>query len=107
MSIEKIMSGAGFRSARGRHGFRPAKLLPWLFAAAVLTGCARRYDITLTNGDRVTNVTRPVLDRQSGVFTYKDVAGNEHQVHAGHVVEIDPHSSKNSMPGSFQSKTAP
>jgi len=75
-----------------------ARLLPWLFSAALLSGCAHRYDILLTNGTRVTNVTKPVINRSAGVFTYKDVAGNEHKVNAGRVVDIGPHSEKNDLP---------
>jgi len=72
-------------------------LLP-LLAAVLLSGCAHRYDIMLTNGGRVTNVTKPVLDRETGVFTYNDVAGNEHKISAGRVVDIGPHSKKNEPP---------
>jgi hypothetical protein len=69
-----------------------------LLAAVLLSGCAHRYDIILTNGGKVTNVTKPVLDRGIGVFTYKDVAGNEHEISAGRVVDIGPHSKKNDPP---------
>ncbi len=84
-----------------------ARFLPWLFSAALLAGCAHRYDMTLTNGQRVTNVTKPVLKRDVGAYFYKDVAGNVHHVSAGRVVEIAPHSSKNITPGTFQQKTYP
>jgi hypothetical protein len=69
-----------------------------LLAAVLLSGCAHRYDIMLTNGGRVTNVTKPVLDRETGVFTYNDVAGHEHKISAGRVVDIGPHSKKNEPP---------
>jgi hypothetical protein len=58
--------------------------------------------MTLTNGGRITNVTKPVYDKDKGVYTYKDVAGNEHHVNSGHVVEIKPHSRKNTTAGSIQ-----
>jgi len=102
MSIDRDSSKEDTRFAQGLHCLKVAKLLPWLFAAALLSGCAHRYDITLTNGSRVTNVTKPVLDRDIGVFTYKDVAGHEHKLHAGRVVDIGPHSNKNSPSGPGQ-----
>jgi hypothetical protein len=58
--------------------------------------------MTLTNGVRVTNVSKPVLNREAGVYTYKDVAGNVKHVNAAHVVDISPHSNKNATPGTLQ-----
>jgi hypothetical protein len=107
MSIDKFVSKEEFASARGWRGFRAAKILPCCVSAALLAGCARHYDIAMTNGERVTNVTKPILDRESGVFAYKDVAGHVHHLSAGRVVEIDPHSSRNTTPGTFLSKTPP
>jgi len=100
MSIEEKWSKSMACFAQGfRHG-KAARLLPWLFCAALLAGCARRYDITMINGERVSNVTKPILDRDRGAFFYKDVTGQEHHVFAGKVVEIWPHSNKNIRPGS-------
>jgi hypothetical protein len=69
-------------------------VLPGMAALLLLAGCAHRYDITLTNSVRLTNVSKPVLDREAGVYLYKDVTGKEHKIMAGRVVQIDPHSSK-------------
>jgi len=102
MSIEKNSSKANSCFAQGFYYRKLARILPCLFSAALLAGCAHRYDIILTNGDRVTNVTKPVLHRDDGVFVYKDVAGQEHHVNAGRVVDIGPHSSKNTTPGTLQ-----
>jgi hypothetical protein len=102
MSIEKYLSNADPCSAQGAACSKLAGILPWIISAALLTGCAHRYDMTLTDGTRVTNVTKPVLDRHSGVYTYKDVAGNVHHKSAGRVVEIAPHSNKNTTPGTLQ-----
>jgi hypothetical protein len=102
MRIERRSSKADSRSAQGLHYPKPAKQLAWLLAAALLTGCAHRYDMTLTNGMRLTNVSKPILDRESGVYTYKDVSGKVRHVFAGRVVEIAPHSRKNKVPGSMQ-----
>ncbi len=102
MSIEKNSSPANSRFAQGCHHGKLVKLLPWLLSAGLLAGCAHRYDIMLTNGERVTNVTKPVLDREHGVFFYKDVTGKEHHLFAGKVVDIGPHSSKNTRPGTLK-----
>jgi hypothetical protein len=102
MSIEEHSSAADSRIAVGLFGFKAARLPACVVAAALLAGCAHRYDMTLTNGIRVTNVTKPVLDRQVGVYTYKDVVGNVKHVSAGRVVDISPHSSKNTTPGTLQ-----
>ena len=66
-----------------------------LIGASLLTGCAHHYDMTLTNGIHITNVTKPLLDRDNGVYVYKDVAGNQRFISAGRVIEIKPHSFKN------------
>jgi hypothetical protein len=65
---------------------------PFLVMALLLAGCAQHYDMTLTNGVRVTNVTKPILNEDSGSYTYKDVAGNVRHVSQSRVLEIKPHS---------------
>jgi hypothetical protein len=102
MSIEKNLSPASTCFAEGLHRCKPARVLPWLLFAALLTGCAHRYDITLVNGERVTNVTKPQLNGDKSAFYYKDVAGVEHHVFAGKVVEIGPHSNRHVPPGTMQ-----
>ncbi len=103
MSIEqKLLSEAQTRPARTLGFFKRVGLPPALLCLLLLAGCAHRYDITLTNGERITNVTKPVRDREKGVFTYKDVAGHDHYVSAGRVVDIGPHSNKNTTPGTMQ-----
>jgi hypothetical protein len=74
------------------------KVLPLLVAALALAGCAEHYDMTLTNGVRVTNVTKPVLNTDTETFYYKDVAGNEHHVGQARVLEIKPHSHRTDVP---------
>ncbi|HEY3855533.1 MAG TPA: YgdI/YgdR family lipoprotein [Verrucomicrobiae bacterium] len=73
------------------------KVLPSLAVALLLSGCARHYDMTLTNGMRVTNVTKPVLDEEASTYSYKDVAGNEHKVSQVRVLEIKPHSHRKDL----------
>jgi hypothetical protein len=102
MSIEQHSSKADSRFAWDFHGPRWAKFMPLLLSAALLAGCARHYDMTLTNGTRITNVTKPVLNREAGAFYYKDVAGKVHHISSGRVLEIKPHSEKNTTPGTLQ-----
>jgi hypothetical protein len=75
-------------------------VLPMLAMALMLAGCAHRYDMVLTNGVRVSNVTKPVLNEESGTYTYKDVAGTERHVSQSRVLEIKPHSKRNDSPAS-------
>ncbi|HEV7925267.1 MAG TPA: YgdI/YgdR family lipoprotein [Verrucomicrobiae bacterium] len=102
MNIEKNTSLANSRFAQSLHRGKLAKLLLLFLSTSLLAGCAHRYDIMLTNGERVTNVTKPVLDREHGVFAYKDVTGREHHLFAGKVVDIGPHSNKNTTPGTLK-----
>ncbi|HUD48110.1 MAG TPA: YgdI/YgdR family lipoprotein [Candidatus Baltobacteraceae bacterium] len=76
------------------------KVCPLLIAALLLAGCAHRYDMVLTNGIKVTNVTKPVLNTESGQYTYKDVAGNQRRVSQSRVLEIMPHSHRNDVDSS-------
>jgi uncharacterized lipoprotein YajG len=71
-----------------------------LAAVVLLAGCARHYDMVLTNGVRVTNVTKPVLNSESGSYTYKDVTGAVRHVSQSRVLEIKPHSRGSDAPGS-------
>jgi hypothetical protein len=76
--------------------FRPLQgTMPALAAIILLSGCAHRYDVTLTNNMRLTNVSKPILDRSAGVYVYKDVNGQERRIMASRVVEIDAHSHRN------------
>jgi hypothetical protein len=74
------------------------KVLPFLVTALLLAGCAQHYDMILTNGVRVTNVTKPVLNSEAATYAYKDVAGHEHHVSQSRVLEIKPHSRKSDAP---------
>ena len=102
MRIEQQLSKVDPRFAQTFLQRQRSRLLPWCFAAVLLTGCAHRYDITLVNGQMVTNVTKPKLNRSEGVFYYKDVTGEEHRVSAGRVVDIGPHSSRHVPPGTIR-----
>jgi hypothetical protein len=66
------------------------KKLILLSLCAGLSGCAR-YDMQLTNGMRITNVKKPVVNKSAGVVEYTDAAGHKMTVSMARVVEIEPH----------------
>jgi len=64
-------------------------LLPLaLFAALLLTGCARHYTITLNSGNRITTFGKPRLE--NGSYVFKDAKGQVGRVPAGRVREVAP-----------------
>ena len=59
------------------------------FGLLLLTGCARNYVISLTNGDRLNASSRPKLE--NGYYHYKDASGREARpIFASRVREIAP-----------------
>ena len=60
-TIERISAAKPVRRA-----LNPRAFFALLLAAAALCGCARRYDMTLTNGGRVTNVRKPIRSKEGG-----------------------------------------
>ena len=81
-------------SAPNYFKFSMKRFVLMALAAALLAGCVR-YDMLLTNGGRITNVSKPRFDATNGIYSYKDVTGRERYVSAGRVVQIMPHSRKN------------
>ncbi len=73
-------------------------LLPTLVAVALLSGCARHYTITLTNGNRVTALGKPKL--KNNEYIYKDAKGVEARMPAGRVREVAPSSQVSSRQSS-------
>src|SRR5690349_18480523 len=63
--------------------------LPALAALFVLSGCARTYIITLSNGERISTHGKPRLER--GFYYYKDASGHDGEpVPSGRIREIAP-----------------
>lgn len=88
-----------------RNFFQPnMKKLFILFVAAVcFVGCAR-YDVSLSNGTRLNNVRKPVLNKKTGVYTIKMLNGNKIEVPEYRIREIQPHvKSKVKHKGSYNS----
>lgn len=53
-------------------------------------GCTG-YDITLSNGSKISGVSKPRLDPESRVYVFKDASGQPGYVNAGRVRVIEPH----------------
>lgn len=78
-----------------RTNFVNMKNIPWLLLGTVLVaGCMHNYDVTLINGNRITHVTKPKLDKATGVYTFKDIKGRTNYISASRVLEVAPHSNK-------------
>ena len=58
--------------------------------AGLVTGCATRYDITLTNSNTITAFSKPKL--VEGFYVFKNAAGEEARVSAMRVAAIGPQS---------------
>jgi hypothetical protein len=65
-------------------------LLSMLLSVLALSGCARTYVLTLSNGSKITAMGKPKLEGHNYVF--KDVAGVETSIPSFRVAEIAPSS---------------
>jgi len=76
------------------------KILPVALAALlILTGCARTYIVTLSNGQQISTSTKPRL--VNGFFYFKDSSGQDvRPVLSSNVREIAPTSMASPPPGS-------
>lgn len=54
----------------------------------VCSGCAQRYQLTLSNGTKVTTNSKPKL--KDGTYYYKDARGEERAISQARVREISP-----------------
>ena len=67
------------------------KLWPILFIAVLVAGCRTSYDLTLNTGTKITGVTKPVLNKETGQYVFKDANGRPGAVPAMRVRAIEPH----------------
>jgi len=65
------------------------KIFALLCVTVLFSGCVR-YDITLNNGDKRINVSKPKLDKEKNVYTFNE-GGQKASVRASHVILIEPH----------------
>ena len=54
------------------------------------SGCAPRYNVTMTNGMVVTARGKPKYDKKTGAYTFKDAKGQTMSVPGFRVKEIAP-----------------
>ena len=68
------------------------KSIPLFLALAVLlaTGCARRYQITLSNGNTLTTKSKPKLNPETGAYLFKDAEGKPSSLPRFRVRQIEP-----------------
>jgi hypothetical protein len=78
-------------SPASRTKFFWMKKLLFLALAAFLAGCANRYDVTLNNGMRLSGVSKPVLNRDTGEYSFNNASGQTMKIKEGRVREIEPH----------------
>ena len=72
--------------------FNPVKIFfILLFFTVVLVGCKSSYDITLSNGRKVTGVSKPVFDERLGLYRFKMADGKEARLSSSRVRLIEPH----------------
>lgn len=81
-----------------RKAFALKTLMMTCLVPMLLTGCTRRYVVTMVNGSQVYVIGKPKLER--GEYVAKDTAGQPVRIPQGGVREIAPasmhSSSKNS-----------
>jgi hypothetical protein len=66
------------------------RIFALLLAAATLCGCVR-YDMTLTNGQRVSNIRKPARSKDGTTYTFVSADGKTFTVPARRVISIAPH----------------
>lgn len=64
------------------------RLLPFLLVTGLLAGCARHYNITLTNGSVITTASKPRLE--NGSYHFKDASGQDVYISGTRVREVAP-----------------
>jgi hypothetical protein len=67
------------------------KTISLLLLTLVLTGCRSTYDLTLTNGVKITGVTKPQLNKETGQYVFQDAKGRPGSIPEMRVRAIEPH----------------
>jgi len=65
-----------------------------LLGLILLSGCARHYNITLTNNHVITTYSKPKLNKTGDAYVFKDRAGRQAWVPCGSIKQIEPVSHK-------------
>jgi Bacterial protein of unknown function (DUF903). len=63
-------------------------ILLMAFTAITLTGCSSNYVLQTKNGEMIITKGKPETDSSTGLVTYKDAGGNEHQINRDQIKEI-------------------
>jgi hypothetical protein len=77
-------------SSADKRGTMKTALSLVVLSVAVLTGCARHYNITLTNDHVMSTSSRPKYDKATDSFKFKDPQGRPSSVPAFRIKEIAP-----------------
>ena len=64
-----------------------------LLGCLVFTGCARHYNIILTNNHTISTTSKPKLNKTGDAFVFNNLAGKPSSVPRGSVKTIEPQSS--------------
>ena len=73
-----------------RRSFPLRTVFALLLTAATLCGCVR-YDMTLTDGGKMTNIRKPKYYPQNGYYICTLASGKTITIPASHVVSVVPH----------------
>jgi hypothetical protein len=71
--------------------FGPIRTFLLLTLLIALTGCKTSYYVTLSNGRKLSDVSKPVLDKETGNYRFKLPDGREVKVSSSRIRLIEPH----------------
>jgi hypothetical protein len=74
-----------------------SKLFVFLSCVFLFCGCRTRYDIALNNGSTIKGASKPVFDKATGQYRYKDSNGQVHSVSAMRIRSIAPQGDADEM----------
>jgi hypothetical protein len=70
------------------------RLLAFVLLAALLAGCKSSYDVTLNNGMQFTGVSRPKLNKEKGMYVFKNASGRTFSMPESRIRSIEPHADR-------------